>query len=82
VADAIGELRGKEVRNTYAAITLTELMSQHADRLDKGDSVRPSRLARLTAVRDAIKKNLSSIKAIPPAQFRTPDPDNDANTAP
>lgn len=82
IANVVGELRSKETRDSYAAVTLLELMSAQADRLDKGDTVRPSRAARLKSVYDAFKNNIAAIKETPPDTFRSHDPASDANTAP
>lgn len=82
VADIMGELRGTEIRDSYAAIGLEELMDQHVDRLTEStDPMRPSRLARLTKIHTTFVDSLESIKATPPGMFRRHDPDGDANTA-
>jgi len=82
IADVMGELRSAEIRDSYAALGLEELMDQHIDRLtDSTDPMRPSRLARLTKLYDAFINSVESIKATPPELFRRHDPDRDANTA-
>lgn len=82
IANTIGELRGTEARNSYVAITLEEMATRHADRLDKGTEEQPSRLARITAVHAALAAKIAEIKAAPPDLFRKPDPSTDVNTPP
>lgn len=80
-ANVVAELRSQEVRDTYAAITLTELVNQQIELL-VGTGRIPSRKQRLTTVYEEFNANIEAIKATPPATFRQHDPDNDANTAP
>jgi hypothetical protein len=82
VADVVGELRSQEVRDTYAALTLPELMNQHLVRLVDGDGIRPSRKQRLDTIYKAFKENLKGIMDTSPEAFRRHDPKDDANTAP
>ncbi len=83
VANAVGELRSQEVRDSYAALSIEELMDQHIERLEgTNDPNQPSRIQRLRNVRDALTDNIEAMKETPPAAFRRPDPDNDVNTEP
>lgn len=82
VANVVGELRSAEIRKSFASVTLLELAAKHADRLDKGDAVRPSRLARIEALYKRYKDSIEEIKATPVDMFRSHDPATDANTEP
>ena len=82
VADVVGELRSAEVRNTYASITLVELISDHVKSLSAPGAKKLGRLERLTQVRDRYLAKIEGLKATSPHNFRTPDPASDANTAP
>lgn len=82
VANVVGELRSQEIRNSFAAVTLLELASRHADRLDTGDPTRPSRKARLKTIYDEYKASIEAIKQTPVEMFRRHDPATDANTEP
>lgn len=81
VADVVTELRSQEVRDTYAALTLSELLDQHLTKL-VGDGKTPSRKQRLQTMFDAYNANIDAIKATSPALFRQHDPERDVNTAP
>lgn len=80
LANVVGELRSQEVRDTYAALTLTEVIDQHLKQLT-GDGRAPSRKQRLTTVHEEFKANIQAIKDTSPAAFRQHDPKNDVNTA-
>lgn len=83
VANAVGELRSKEVRDTYAALSIEELMDQHIARLETTtDPINPSRLQRLRRVRADLVANIEAMKATPPDLFRRHDNASDVNTAP
>ncbi len=83
VANAVGELRSKEIRDAYAALSIEELMDQHVARLEEtSDPINPSRLQRLKKVRDDLVNNIEAMKATPPENFRRHDASNDVNTAP
>lgn len=82
VANVVGELRSQESRNSFAAVTLLELAARHADRLDTGDPMRPSRKHRLKTVYDQYKASIAAIKETPVEMFRSHDPATDANTEP
>ncbi len=82
VANTVGELRSTEIRDTYAALGLEELMDQHIGRLTGSDDpLRPSRLLRLTRIRDEFRNNLEALKATSPESFRRKNPSTDVNTA-
>lgn len=80
-ANVVGELRSQEIRDTYAAMTLTEVLDQHLKEL-VGDGRVPSRKTRLKKMHDEFNANIQAIKDTPPSSFRTPDPAQDVNTAP
>jgi hypothetical protein len=80
VANVVTELRSQEVRDTYAALTLTELVDQHLKTLVEGGRV-PSRRQRLQTMYSEFNASIEAIKATPPSAFRQHDPDNDVNTA-
>jgi len=88
IANAVGELRSQEVRDTYASIGLEELIDQQLDRLEGSsssgnvDPVNPARLARIAKIKQDLDDNIAAMKATSPDEFRPHDPDNDANTAP
>lgn len=83
VANAVGELRSQEVRDTYASLSLEELIDQHIERLEGAeDALNPSRLQRIRRVREELSNSIEAMKATPPDNFRRHDPEGDANTAP
>jgi hypothetical protein len=79
VGNVVAELRSQEVRNTYAAITLTEVLNQQLSMLGGTNRI-PSRKQRLKKAYDAFNSSLEAIKNTPPEAFRTPDPKEDVNT--
>ncbi len=83
VADAVGELRSAEIRNTYSALSLEELMDKHIQSLTGNDDpMRPSRLSRLNKVKDDLSNSIEAMKEVPPDLFRRQDTDGDVNTPP
>lgn len=83
VANAVGELRSQEVRDSFSSLSIEELMDEHIERMEESDDpLRPSRLQRLRAVRDDLANSIEAMKETPPSAFRRPDPDNDVNTDP
>lgn len=83
VANAVGELRSQEVKDSYASLSLEELIDQQIDRLEgTEDGSNPSRLARIRRVKQELTDNIEAMKATPPSDFRRHDPDGDVNTAP
>lgn len=80
VGNVIAELKSQEIRDTYASITLTEVIDQHLKDL-VGNGRVPSRKQRLTRVYEEFKANIQAIKDTDPAAFRQPDPKSDVNTA-
>ncbi len=83
VSAAVGEIRSQEVRDTFASLSLEELADQHISRLEEGDEqLNPSRLQRITAVRDDLANSIEAMKATDPNRFRRADPENDVNTEP
>lgn len=83
VANAVAELRSKEVRDTYAALSLEELMDQHVARMEETtDPINPSRLQRLRRVRDELVAKIEAMKATPPDNFRRHNSSSDVNTDP
>lgn len=79
VADVVTELRSAEINDTYAALTLSELVNQRLEILDSRGT-RPGKLQRIKAIRDAYLAKIEGLKATAPGVFRTPDPGTDANT--
>lgn len=82
VGNVIGELRSQEIRDTYAAITLDEVIQQQLVFLVDGTPQRPSRKQRLQQMYDEFKANIQAIKDTPPSAFRQQDAKDDVNTAP
>ncbi len=80
VSEVVGELRSQEVRNTYAAITLPELIAQHRKMLSSTDPERIGRRERLTALKDNYLGKIEAMKRTDPDQYRTPDARQDSNT--
>lgn len=81
MANAVGELRSQEVRDSFAALSIEELMDQHIAQLDDSDDpTNPSRLQRLRQVRDDLANSIEAMKETSPSAFRRADPDNDVNT--
>lgn len=81
VADAVGELRSQEIRDSFASISLEELLDQHIERMQEStDPIKPSRLQRLRKVKDDLVASVEAIKAVPPERFRRADPSQDVNT--
>lgn len=80
-AAAVAEIRSQQVRQTYASLSIEELMDQHIDRLEgTTDPIHPSRKTRLQKVYDEFTNNIQAMKAAPPDRFRRHDPDGDVNT--
>lgn len=79
VGNAVVELKSEEIRDTYAAITLSEVVDQQLERLT-GNGRLPSQKQRLTKVYEELKASIDAIKATPPSAFRQHDPKNDVNT--
>lgn len=79
VANMVGELRSQEVRDTYAAITLGEIVNQHLLYL-VGNKTKPGRKQRMEQMFKEFEDNIEAIKATPVQNFRAPDPKNDVNT--
>jgi hypothetical protein len=83
VADAVGELRATHIRDSYAALSIEELMDQHVARLvDTNDATHLSRRQRVERVHTQLSENIEAIRETDPAQFRNRDPESDANTDP
>ncbi len=79
VASVVGELRSQEVRDTYASVTMAEVIDAHLKFL-AGPALPLSRRERLVKTYDEFLKNVDAIKATEPSAFRLPDPKNDVNT--
>ncbi len=79
VGNVVAEIRSQEMRDTYASITLTEVINQQLAMLS-GTSRIPSRKQRLKKAYDAFNNSLEAIKKTSPEAFRTPDPKEDVNT--
>lgn len=83
VSSAVGEVRSNQIRNSYAALSLEELMDQHIARLvDTDDPIRLSRKQRVDRVYNELSRNIEAMKQTDPAAFRQRDPQTDANTDP
>lgn len=83
MANAVGEVRSQAVRNTYAALSLEELIDRHIELLEgTSDPLRRSRKSRVNKVYDDFRNNIEAMRATPPERFRRHDPDSDANTDP
>jgi len=82
VANAVAELRSREVKDTYTSLSLEELVDQHIGRLEGNDGLNPSRLQRVRRVQQELADSIEAMKATPPSYFRRHDPDSDVNTAP
>jgi hypothetical protein len=81
LANVVDDLRSAAVSDTYAAITLNEVIDQHLQEL-VGEGRVPSRMQRVKTSYEEFKSSIEAIKAIPPSAFRLHDPKNDVNTAP
>lgn len=80
-AAAVAEIRSQQVRQTYASLSLEELMDQHIARLEgTEDPIHPSRKTRIQKVYDDFTNNIQAMKETPPDRFRRHDPDGDVNT--
>lgn len=82
LGNAVGMLRSDEARNSYASLSLEELIDKQIDKLEGSDGMNPSRLARIRSVRQELSDSIEGMKATPPENFRRHDPNEDANTAP
>lgn len=83
VADVVGEVRSAEVRHTYVALSIEELVDQQIERLEAGasqDPMKPARMDRLQASYDAFKQSISAIKDLPPEMFTPADPNTGTNS--
>lgn len=81
VANVVTELRSQELRDTYAAVTMNEVLDQ-ALLVLTGDGKRLGRKQKLTKVREEFLGAIEAIKKTPPSAFRFPDPSEDVNTPP
>ena len=81
VADVVAELRGQEIRDAFASISIEELMDRHIDEIEGTDRIKPSKLQRIRKVYTDFVQNIEGMKATDPSSFRAPDPDADVNTA-
>lgn len=84
VGAAVGELRAAQNRESYTALSLEELIDRAILALDDPNATpaSPTRLQRLTKVKDDLLNNIEAMKDTPPELFRARDPDGDANTDP
>lgn len=83
VANAVGELRAQQQRDSFSSLSLEELMDQHVELLvGTSDTTRPSRLQRVQKIKADLDNNIEAMKATDPDLFRAHDPDSDVNTAP
>jgi hypothetical protein len=71
-AAVVGELRAAELRSTFAALSLEELVDQHISELEAGastDPIKPARADRLKKVYDDFIGSLAAMKALPAETF-------------
>lgn len=83
MAAVVGEIRAAEVRNTFAALSLEELVDQHISEMEAGastDPMRPSRADRLKKIYDDFVNSLEAMKAVPPESFIPRTSSDAANT--
>lgn len=81
VSAAVAEIRSQSIRDSYASLSLEELIDQHIELLDgTSDPLRKSRKSRVQKVYDDLVNSLEAIKNTPPERFRRRDPESDANT--
>ncbi len=83
VAAAVGELRSAEIRKTFVALSIEELVDQHISEMEAGaslDPMKPSRMDRLTQVYTDLVGNIAAMKALPPESF-APSDNNGAATS-
>jgi hypothetical protein len=72
VADVVGELRSEEIRSTYAAITLSEVVDQQLKAL-QGDGRIPGRKQRLQREHDRFMAGIDALLETSPEAFRVRD---------
>lgn len=83
LASALAELRSKEVRDTFAAVTLEELVDQQIEQLEAStDPYYPSRLEQVQRLLRDVRETVAAVKAQPPEAFRTQDSSSAVNTPP
>lgn len=83
VGDAIDALRAAEIRDTYAAISLEELVQRHTERLSAStDPSRLDALARVKRVQKRLTDRIAAMKEIPPSHFRRRIKDDEVLTPP
>lgn len=83
VSAAVGAIRSDEVRSSYSALSLEELIDKAIARLEESDdTARPSRLQRIQRVKADLEANIEAMKNTPPELFRRTDANGDVNTAP
>ena len=83
VANMVGELRSQEVRKSFAAISIEELVDDQISQLEAGaslDPMRPSRMDRLQKIKDDFDASFDAIKATPPEAFIPADGSTNVNT--
>jgi len=83
LASALAELRSQEVRTSFAAVSLEELVDRQIAELEQDtDPLYPSRLSAVRKLRRELAETVEAVKAQPPEAFRTRDSRSDANTPP
>lgn len=82
VGDSVTFVRSREVNESFASLTLEELVDQQIGLIEDGrpSAGRPSILARIDRIKEDLTNNIEDIKAIDPDLFRSPDERTDVNT--
>ena len=83
VANVVGELRSAEVRRTFVALSIEELVDDQIASLELGaslDPVQPTLMDRVQKIYDDFTNAFDAIKATPPEMFIPSDPATNVNT--
>lgn len=83
VANMVGELRSAEVRKSFSALSIEELVDDQISQLEAGaslDPVRPTRKDRLLKIMNDFTASFDAIKATPPEAFIPAEASSNVNT--
>lgn len=81
VGDAVAALRSAESRDTYASISLEELIQKQIERLSNSeDASRLDRLSVVTRITTRLTERITALKEIPPSHFQRRSTEDDVLT--
>lgn len=84
VSAAVNFLRSREITNTFASLSLEELIDQQIQLIEgpiPGQSLKLGKVKALDAMYKAFNDSIEGLKATPAESFRYPNESSDANTS-